>query len=264
MLVEGDSVALTLGIDLAVAAADPANRDTSFTVLDKARIGCALSVLEPIVWRGESGPELDSCRTWERDWQADVDAERPAVAVMLTGRWDVMNRMMDGRWVWPGDAGYDAYLARQLDRAIEILSSRGALVVLLTSPYFASGERPDGGTWPEDDPARVDAFNGLVRDTANRHPGVAQVYDLNALLSPHGRFQRYDDTGRVMLRAADGIHIATWDPAEPASYGTGRDAGDYIAARLFPAVRQWLRDTPPGLTLAPESASVRRGVPATR
>ena len=138
MLVEGDSVALTLAADLAVAAADPANRQHSFTVLDKARIGCALSVLEPIAWRGRSGPELDSCRTWERDWQADVDAERPAVAVMLTGRWDIMDRMMDGRWVYPGDARYDAYLARQLDRAIEILASRGAKVVLLTSPYFAS------------------------------------------------------------------------------------------------------------------------------
>ena len=241
-LVEGDSVALTLAADLAVAAADPANRQNSFTVLSKARIGCALSVLEPIRWRGRSAPELDSCRTWERDWQADVDAERPAVAVMLTGRWDIMDRMMDGRWVYPGDARYDAYLAHQLDRAIEILASRGAKVVLLTSPYFAPGERPDGTTWPEDDPARVDAFNRLLWDAASRHPDAVRVYDLNAILSPHGRFQRYDDTGRVMLRSDDGIHIPTWDRANRATYATGLAAGNYIAARLFPAIQQWLRE----------------------
>ena len=244
MLVEGDSVALTLGADLALVAADPANRPAAFTVLDKARIGCGLSLLEPIAWRGQTGSELASCRSWERDWQADVDAGRPAVAVMLTGRWDVMDRMLDGRWVHPGDAGYDAYLARQLDRAIEILGSRGALVVLLTSPYFASGERPDGGAWPEDDPARVDAFNRLLWQAAGRHPDVARVFDLNAVLSPHGRFQRYDDTGQIMLRAADGIHIATWDPGNPATYAAGRETGNYIAARLFPAIQQWLQGSP--------------------
>ena len=242
MLVEGDSVALTLGADLAVAAADPANRPAPFTVFDKARIGCGLSVLEPVAWHGQTGPELDSCRSWERDWQADVDAERPGVAVMLTGRWDVMDRMMDSRWVRPGDAGYDAYLGRQLDRAIEILGSRGALVVLLTSPYFSSGETPDGGAWPEDDPARVDAFNRLLWAAAARHSANARVFDLNGVLSPHGRFQRYDDTGQIMLRADDGIHIATWDPENPATYATGRKTGNYIAARLFPALQQWLQD----------------------
>jgi hypothetical protein len=154
-----------------------------------------------------------------------------------------MDRMMDGRWMRPGDAGYDAYLARQLDRAIEILGSRGALVVLLTSPYFSSGETPDGGAWPEDDPGRVDAFNRLLWAAAARHSADARVFDLNAVLSPHGRFQRYDASGQIMLRADDGIHIATWDPGNPATYATGRATGNYLAARLFPTIQQWLQES---------------------
>ena len=68
-------------------------------------------------------------------------------------------------------------------------SASGAKVMLCTDPYYHRGPRPDGGTWPEDDPVRVDTVNTLLRRTAERHPGVGHVQpedglDVLALFEP--------------------------------------------------------------------------------
>jgi lysophospholipase L1-like esterase len=77
-------------------------------------------------------------------------------------------------------------------------------VVFLTAPYYKRGETPDGGRYPEDDPARVDRFNAIVRDVAARHPGV-RVVDLHATLAPDGVFTKR--IGGVLVRY-DGVHIS--------------------------------------------------------
>jgi lysophospholipase L1-like esterase len=101
-----------------------------------------------------------------------------------------------------GELEYDAYLNRELDRAIRIVGSRGAHVVLLTAPYTRRAERPDGGLWPEDDPARVDAWNVLLRAAAERHE--TSLLDLNGQICPEGKFTWRIDGIRVR---SDGLHF---------------------------------------------------------
>ena len=69
-----------------------------------------------------------------------------------------------------------------------------AKVALLTAPYYSSHETADGSRPSEDDPARVDRFNQLLRDAAARHPDtVTVVADYNPLENPAGgpNFDRF-------------------------------------------------------------------------
>lgn len=92
-----------------------------------------------------------------------------------------------------------------LERAIAIAGSGGARVVLCTVPYFQGLESAAGAVFPENQPARADRFNQLVREVAFRHPGVV-LFDLNGLVSPGGRYA--STIGGVAVRDSDGVHFS--------------------------------------------------------
>jgi hypothetical protein len=142
-----------------------------------------------------------------------------------------MDRRYQGRYQHVGDPAYDQYLATQLDRAIEIAGSRGAAVVLLTAAYTHRTETPDGGLYPEDQPGRVDAWNGLLRAMAARHRGTVTVLDLNPVVCPDGGFTWKVDGRRIR---SDGLHytpagvqsvIAPWLLPRLAAVATGSYPG---------------------------------------
>jgi lysophospholipase L1-like esterase len=128
----------------------------------------------------------------------------PDVAVIFVGRWETMDRVHEGRWTQLGEPGYDTYLSSELDRAVTALSSRGGRVVLCTYPYTRRGERPDGGLYPEDDPARIRRWNTLLHEAAARRPDVAQVADTGAVLDPGGG---YTPTVNGVVVRSDGLHL---------------------------------------------------------
>ena len=140
---------------------------------------------------------------WLTDWSSEVRQFQPQVSVFL-GRLDIVNREFDGKWEHIGDPSYDAYLEFQMTTAIEVLSAGGGKVVFLTTPYYDTGEQPNGQPWPEDDPARVDEYNAMLRRVAAQHPGVAYVLNLNKIADPEGHFQPVIDG--VPVRYTDGIH----------------------------------------------------------
>jgi peptidoglycan/LPS O-acetylase OafA/YrhL/lysophospholipase L1-like esterase len=196
VMVIGDSVGKTLADGL---------RDTDGVhVVNEGILGCGLSVGGPYRYFGGQYDDLPQCAQWEARWTAALQRDRPDLVAILVGRWECMDRKHDGRWMHLGDPAYDAYVAAQLDRAVTLMSAGGTRVALLTAPYYLRGERPDGGRYPEDDPARVDAFNRVLRSVAARHPGVS-VIDLNAALAPEGRYtKRINGT----LVRYDGVHVS--------------------------------------------------------
>jgi lysophospholipase L1-like esterase len=123
--------------------------------------------------------------------------------VILLDRWELMDRRLGGRYQHVGEPDFDAYLGGQLDRAVQVAGARGARVVLLTAPYTHRNERPDGGLYPEDDPARVDAWNALLRREVATHPGLT-LLDLNQLVCPDRRFTW--TVGGIRVRS-DGLHF---------------------------------------------------------
>ena len=83
------------------------------------------------------GYPSQKCVNWPAKRSADVRAYDPDVSILLAGRWEVLDRFYEGQWMHVGDPAYDNYLLRQLNLAIQVLSSNGAKVLLLTTPCFA-------------------------------------------------------------------------------------------------------------------------------
>ncbi|HVM67440.1 MAG TPA: SGNH hydrolase domain-containing protein, partial [Acidimicrobiales bacterium] len=196
----GDSVALTLGDGLL-----DRQSGSGVDVVDGGLIGCGVMGAGEVRVGGVASFETAGCANWETGWRDLLGQVRPAVVAVLVGRWEVVDRVVAGRWSHIGEPAFDAALSAGLDRAITAAASTGGRVVLLTAPYFAGVERPNGGAWPEDDPARVDRFNALLRAAAARAPGDVSVFDLGALADPDGRYTPV--LNGLTARRADGVHF---------------------------------------------------------
>jgi peptidoglycan/LPS O-acetylase OafA/YrhL len=192
----GDSVAWTLGTYL------PPHPGIQVTV--RAVEGCGIAVLPNILELGTPHTNYPYCQYWPSIWRKGVTADDPDVAVILLDRWELMDRKLNGVYQHVGQAPYDAYLTGQLDQAVAIASARGARVVLLTAPYTHRAETPSGGLYSEDQPARVDAWNALLRAEAAKRPKTVTLLNLNKLVCPGGTFTWSVNGLRVR---SDGLHF---------------------------------------------------------
>jgi peptidoglycan/LPS O-acetylase OafA/YrhL len=192
----GDSVAWTVGAYL------PPH--PGLVTHDHAMQGCGIALGDPYRYIGGLHTTFPSCKYWESVWRQRLAGDDPDVAVILLDRWELVDRVHDGRWTYVGQPAYDSYLQAQLRKAIALVSTKGASVVLLTAPYNRRGEQPDGSLYSGDLPSRVDAWNALLRRTAAGYPGTVSVVDLNKKVCPAGRFTW--TVAGVRIRS-DGTHF---------------------------------------------------------
>ena len=246
VLVFGDSVAWRLGF--AMLASQP---QTSYDVsIDNgAIIGCGVLRSSQYLLYGLAHPEVPQCDTsapaadqWPAQWKGDLDQFHPNVVVVLAGRWEVSDRLIDGHWLHIGQPAFDAAVKQSLEQAVQVGTSGGALMVLMTSPCFAPIEQDNGQVWPEDTPARLNAYNAIVRQVAAEHPATVQLNDFGALLCPGGQYQ--ESLNGVQIRDGDGMHIVP-TPA----------AGQWLDARVLPDVIQVGRVQMAGQQLVPQGSS---------
>ncbi|MGW4463839.1 DUF459 domain-containing protein [Micromonospora sp. NPDC004704] len=192
----GDSVSWSLGTYL------PAHTDLAVSV--RAVQGCGIARLPDVRYLGAPHTNYPGCDRWDARWRRGVDADDPDLAVILLDRWELMDRRLGGTYQHVGQPAFDSYLSQELDLALSVVTARNAHVVLLTAPYTRRAERPDGGLWPEDEPARVDAWNRLQRAAAAKRPDRVTVVDLNWRVCPDGRFTW--QVGNTRIRS-DGLHF---------------------------------------------------------
>jgi peptidoglycan/LPS O-acetylase OafA/YrhL len=217
VLVVGDSLALTLTNGLSV-------NEVPYKVhLDNAgELGCGVSQ-ENRRLQGQFNAPPAYCLTWPQDRARTVATDHPDLVALLVGRWEVTDTYHDGSWEHVGEPDFDAYVSGELDRAIDVLSSTGAPVALLTMPCVSATESPDGSPYPEDDPARVTRFNQLLVEAQARHPATSRLVDLNAMVCPGGVYTSTLDG--VTVRTTDGVHFPITGVAP-------------LAARLLPQLRE--------------------------
>ena len=223
----GDSVAWRLGF--AMLASQPQN-PYDVNIYNGAIVGCG--VVRSTQYMAHAVPDTmtPACNSsapasvqWPAQWKADLDQFHPNVVVVLAGRWELDDRLIDGHWLHIGDPAFDADLRASMEQAVQVATSTGALLVFMTSPCFDSGEQNNGLPWPEDSASRLAAYNTMVHQVATEHPSTVQVFDLDALLCPGGTFTTYFDG--IQIRDGDGVHIVP-TPA----------AGQWLDNRILPAV----------------------------
>ena len=210
VLLVGDSVGLTLGIGV---SAD--EKAYGITIANDAILGCGIVSGSEVDVHGTIYPVALPCNgvtppQWPTLYAQDVAQDDPNVALLVIGRWETATRTWSGdpgQFVSIGNPAFDAYIAQQLTLAIQVLSSRGARVLVATSPYFKDMPGPPGGgTWPSDNPVRVNELNAIIETVASRFPGTVGVVTLNAELDPGGAFASTIDG--VTVRESDGVHIS--------------------------------------------------------
>ncbi len=198
LLVLGDSVAETLFKYM------PSYPQVDVT--NDAVLGCGLLQESPYRYVGQVSNVPPECAGWPGTWAADVQRSDPDVVALLVGRWEMMDRVIDGRWQSVGDPDFDRHVMANLERVLPLLTARGARLALLTPPYYHRAERPDGGLWPEDEPARVDKFTALLRTFAAAHQDRVSIVDLGKLMNPPGQHAYSAYINGVFARY-DGVHV---------------------------------------------------------
>lgn len=244
VLLIGDSTALTLGVAIAGDA-----KTYGVTLEVKAILGCGVTEGRQVRPTGKvstvarpcnsspappgtplvqhtadpyggmvTSPDAERWTAWYRHWVATFD---PNVVILLAGRWEVVTRTFEGHWTNILHPRFARYVEQQLERTIRLASAHGAHVELMTAPCYEPGEQPDGQPWPTGSPSRLDVYNRLVREAAARFPGIASVFDLDALVCPGGSYHQSVDG--VQVRLADGVHFTP-------------NAGAYLGPRIWPSI----------------------------
>jgi peptidoglycan/LPS O-acetylase OafA/YrhL len=205
VVVVGDSVALT-----ALPGLIGRQRSAHIEFLSAAHEGCPLDFdATELTGGGDVGQiKLPPECNWQQNWPSVIDRTRPDAVFALWGLWDAMDQHVTGRWLRMGTPAWTAFTDGLLERAVELLSARGAHIIVGTMPYIwsISGRR-------------MDAFNNVVRQVAARHPGVVDVLDMEPEVHLPG------------VVRWDGVHFTA----------AGADA---LAVSLVPALAALIPDRP--------------------
>jgi len=118
--------------------------------------GCGLSTNETLfhgtLVSGTGGERAGkvpvSCASQLVRWRADLDTFHPEVVLLAEGEYEVRNQRVRATWTHIGERALDASERTALTRAVAVLHSTGATVVLLTAPYYHQLEQADGASWP--------------------------------------------------------------------------------------------------------------------
>jgi hypothetical protein len=203
LLVVGDSIALTLGMGLAVNSQE----DYGVSISNHATLGCDLDPGTEIRINGSVSAATNGCELWRGIWPFLTASIHPEVVALGVGRWEVLDHYWDGRWVHVGEPVWDDHIESDLQQAIAIFHTFGARVVLFTMPYVDPADRqPDGLPWSEDTPPRTRAYNALVEQVASADPSEVSVIDVNRMLSPAGVYTA--TLAGVAVRWPDGVHVS--------------------------------------------------------
>jgi len=231
VLMLGDSTALTLGEGLGTTQV---MSKYDYSLSDLGILGCGVAFGPEVELMGERYTTTSVCdgtpyspseplkqQPYPYQWLSAMGVTRPNVVVLLAGRWEDVNREYDGQWTNILNPKFAAYVKQRLQAASELVTSAGVRMVFMTAPCTDEGEQPDGAPWPEDNPARVDLYNHLVREVAAEFPITDSVVNLNGLVCPGGK---YTSTFHgVTIRNTDGIHFTI-------------QSGEVLAPYLMPAI----------------------------
>lgn len=227
LLFAGDSMAHTLLLSIEGLLVD---RDDGYVIYPATVLGCGILEGDRIV-NGKVSLQKDGCLKWPYLWQGQVDKVHPELSVVLVWGWDVYDRRLqgeDGQYyeVPVGSQEWADLMSQTIQRGIDILSSRGGKVALLTMPCIDLEAETSTHPDPEAaEPHRVKAINEVILDVAARNKDTTVVFDLAKFLCPDGEHYRAKIDGIDI--SPDGIHFT-------------KDSGEVLWDWLAPQINQTL------------------------
>jgi hypothetical protein len=216
VLVIGDSIAFTLGLPMM----DDEDR-YGLQVANGALLGCAFATRGQLNVNGTWEDPPAGCSTALSQWARDAKAMQAQEVVVELGYRDEFDWRWNGKVVHLGQPEFDAYMQRQIDRYVQVLTRGGVKVMFLTVPYTHPPDQADGAPAPAASLTRHAAINALLRDAAQRRPDSVSVLDIDRTLSPDGH---YDARVKGQLCRFDGIHVSVYCAKllEPSVLGEAR------------------------------------------
>ncbi|MCH7838451.1 MAG: acyltransferase, partial [Chloroflexi bacterium] len=166
VLFVGDSVAWSMTGGLYAQ-----QEELDFVFHDATTIGCGMA-RGAVVIDGNIQPIDTECESWPLLWLAEVLDFQPDVVMLMISFWHIRDREVDGRILEFGTPEADAYLLSELQIAIDLLSSNGATVALITAPYFKFPGWTIDGEQYQSAAEDIDGLNGLYREVARRNPSL--------------------------------------------------------------------------------------------
>jgi peptidoglycan/LPS O-acetylase OafA/YrhL len=220
VLLVGDSMARSLGSGIERVAARE-----GFQFWDASVPGCGLASDVGERWFAEwRGIDANCLPAWRERWPGQLAAFDPDIVIALFGAQDAFDRRVDGTEIRFDDAEGSLLAQRDLTEALTLLSSTGAQVTLLTTPYYVLG-------WPqlvevERSPLNerwIDRYNLLQRAVAARLAETTRdrmkIIDLNRYLAPERTWT--DTVAGIKVRSFDRCHLSP-------------EGADFVAAWLVP------------------------------
>ncbi len=191
----GDSQGMTLIIN------KPTGLDGSISVTDSTVSGCGV-LLGTIKSRvGYTRNLTGDCGKWPQIWATNVAKNKPQVAIVEIGAWDVFDDTVNGVTLPFGSPAWDAYFTAQLNQGLSILEAAGAQVALMGVPCYrpiAAGGLP---LLPErGDDTRTQHVTSLLEAAAALHPG--RVF----MISPPQQFCTDPAISTNTAYRWDGVH----------------------------------------------------------
>lgn len=176
---------------------------------------CPLSGPGPVRLAGDVVGEDTDCLGFGPRLPHLLDEGGPDVVVVVPGVGDLGEREIDSQWLHLGDPVYDDWLYQRLGDLADTLDDAGVPVVWATSPHvrLAPGGELEGD-WtsvPDNDPARVDRLNEIIRDVVSGRDDTT-VVDLGAWAQrlPRGEFGLAHRAEGRDLTEAGAVGAATW------------------------------------------------------
>jgi peptidoglycan/LPS O-acetylase OafA/YrhL len=216
VLLVGDSIAETLGEGLGEI---PVQDKYDYVLYDRAILGCGVADGTEVEDMGAVDSVVPACGgppapndapsliiPWATQWTEEIAQLHPNVVVEGAGRWELVDRLYQGKWENILQPQLAAYIKSQLEKAADLVNAAGLPMVFLTAPCTDEPEQPDGAAWPEDNPARRNAYNRMIREIAAAHPRTVSVDDLDKAACPMGRYASTVQ-GVVIRTVNDGVHF---------------------------------------------------------
>ena len=176
-----------------------------------AAYGCGLVGGTYPIFKGSRSVQNPDCRmrfdgNWplRRTWSNDIANRHPDVVVVAAGRWEAHNQKIFRNIFSINDASFRKMITKSLDIIRVASDAVGSSVLLVTTPCAHSGETAWGNYYVADTPARINAYNDLIRHYAEKYH--IALYDLGGKACPGGKFSYFIDG--FMVRAPDGFHYS--------------------------------------------------------